>query len=379
MLKKIVGGLDAKNIGLCVFLDLQKAFDLVDHSILLRKLNYYGIRGISNKLLGSFLADRKQYVYLNNTSSTVRSVHLGVPQGSILSPLLFIIFINDIVNSSSILHFNLFADDTSLYLESNNMNDLYMTMNLELENVSNWILANKLSINVEKTVYLLFTRKKTLPHTPELLLFNKTIVRKSETKFLGIIIDDRLNWQSHAHFISGKIARMIGILHKISSLLTLPTLKIIYNSLIYPHLQYGIVFWNNVNKTKFNYIFRLQKKAIRLINKSGKFDHTEPLFKNNKILNLNDIMQMELCKFVHHDINVANHFNFRPRSDLHSYHTRYASDIQVPSVHTELARKFVSYKGVSLFNSLSDDIRSIPDKIHFKCKVKNYLLSMYTD
>ena len=122
LLKKIVGGMDAKNIGLYVFLDLQKAFDLVYHSVLLRKLNYCGIRGNSNNLSGSFLADNDQYVCLNNTSSTVRSVHLGVPQGSILSPLLFIIFINNIGNSSSILYFNLLADDISLYLDSSNIN-----------------------------------------------------------------------------------------------------------------------------------------------------------------------------------------------------------------------------------------------------------------
>ena len=126
-------------------------------------------------------------------------------------------------------------------------------------------MANKSSVNVEKAVCLLFTRKKTLPHTPELFLFSKTIVHESETTFVGKNL--LLNKQSHSHLISGKIARMIGILHKISSFLTLPTLKIIFIRLIYPRFQYGIVFWNNVKKTKFNRIFRMQNKALYTHNK----------------------------------------------------------------------------------------------------------------
>ena len=147
LLNQIIGGLEAGKLGLCVFLDLQKAFDMVDHDILLKKLHFYGIRGTPLKILENFLHNRKQYVYLNGTSSGFSDIIRGVPQGSVLSGLLFLIFINDIVNCSNIVHFNLFADDTSIYLKENNIANLYQIMNTELNKVSVWLCANKLSLN----------------------------------------------------------------------------------------------------------------------------------------------------------------------------------------------------------------------------------------
>ena len=178
--------------GLAVFLDLQKAFDLVDHRILLKKLEYYGVSGPSLELISSFIHDRNQCVKIKNSCSSFRRVLLGTPQGSSLSPLLFLIFINDITKASSVLHFNLFADDTSICFSDYNIENLFNTVNQELEKIAVWITANNLSLNVNKPVYLLFSGRKHLNMFPSLKICNAPIERKSETKFLGIVIDDRL-------------------------------------------------------------------------------------------------------------------------------------------------------------------------------------------
>ena len=161
LLEKIYGGLERNIYGIGVFLDLQKAFDVVNRRILLGKLNHYGVRGAPLQLLSSFLTNRKQYVKIKNNQSDTSLVQIGTPQGSILSPLLFLIFINDIVNCSNVLHFNLFADDTCVYLNDANLKELYRNLNLELVNLGKWISANCLSLNLSKTVYLLFSGKKT--------------------------------------------------------------------------------------------------------------------------------------------------------------------------------------------------------------------------
>ena len=160
LLDKVISGADEGNFGLCVFLDMQKAFDMVDHEILIKKLEYYGIRGTPLNLFKSYLTNRKQFVQLNRVSSKFSNICRGVPQGSTLSGLLFLLFINDIVNSSDKLFFNLFADDTSIYLNNANLNNLYDVMNEELVKVGNWLSANKLSLNVSKTTYILFKGKK---------------------------------------------------------------------------------------------------------------------------------------------------------------------------------------------------------------------------
>ena len=159
-LQKVITTLNNKEFGLAIFLDLQKAFDLVSHPILISKLRHYGINGAPLNLISSFLTNRQQCVKTNNTISSIKAVSIGTPQGSVLSPLLFNIFINDFVNCSNILHFNQYADDTSLFLSDKNAQNLYIRMNEELKKVARWIEANSLSLNVTKTVYLLFSGKK---------------------------------------------------------------------------------------------------------------------------------------------------------------------------------------------------------------------------
>ena len=350
---------------------------MVDHEILIGKLEYYGVRGHALELFKSYLTNRKLFVQLNKVSSKFSNICRGVPQGSTLSGLLFLLFINDVVNSSNKLFFNLFADDTSIYLKDKNLSALYDVMNEELVKVSNWLTANKLSLNVSKTTYILFKGKKKIRDIPQLYLFGNPISKVDSMKFLGILIDENINWKPQAKFVIGKLSRMIGVFSKIGENLNLSSLKTLYFSFIQPSLQYGINFWFPVSKDLQNKIFRLQKKAVRLINKSSFSAHTEPLFSKNKILKLKDLYYLETCKFIHQEVNFCNNFNLVRQSSLHNYSTRFNSNIVPRSLRTKYGSNFILCRGVNNYNNLSTEMKTLDTMRKFKCCLKLSLLSEY--
>ena len=376
-LGRVLGALNDGKFGVGVFLDLKKAFDCVDHGILLGKLFHYGVRGVPHRLIKSFLSDRRQYVKIGENKSYTASINIGTPQGSILSPLLFLVFINDIISSSSILNFNLFADDTCVFLHDDDLNLLYHRLNVELVHVKNWISANKLSLNLSKTVYLLFSGRKTLSNVPPLYLSNQPIQRKNSTKFLGLIIDDKLSWKEHASFLHGKLSRLSGVFTKVRIFLPPTALKTLYYALVHSHLNYGLVFWSTLNKTQFNKLFRLQKKFIRFIANSGRLAHTNPLFHNLSILKLEDLKKIEMSKFVFNDTRGPNFFEFSTQSSVHSHYTRNHLSLRLPHPRTNLLLKSVFYEGLKIFNSLDYDIKNCNNVHTFKFKLKCKLISSY--
>ena len=214
MYKKLSSAIDRNEFALGIFLDLSKAFDTLNHKILCHKLEYYGIRGVTLKWFKNYLENRMQFVYLNdyNVSSSLRNVSCGIPQGSILGPLLFIIYINDITTSSSILKSILFADDTNLFNSNQNFQQLIESTNFELNKLSEWFKSNKLSLNVDKTKFIIFGNKHILLNSSQLILDGKILEQVKETKFLGVVLDEKLNWSQHINHISLKISRGLGII-----------------------------------------------------------------------------------------------------------------------------------------------------------------------
>ena len=192
-------------MGAAFSFDLQKAFDTVNHNILISKLEHYGVRGCALQWFKSYLSDRSQFVSINGSESYLLKVTCGVPQGSVLGPILFLIYINDLPNVTERLQFYLFADDTNIYCQSDTLESLVVTVNCELKLLKKWLDTNKLSLNIDKTNYIIFhSKSKKLPSEPLTKIGKKHIKRVKFVKFLGLLLDENLDWKYHLNELSKK-------------------------------------------------------------------------------------------------------------------------------------------------------------------------------
>ena len=206
-----------------IFIDLSKAFDTVNHNILLEKLKAYGIQSENLTWFSSYLSNRKQFISYEDFKTEMKIVKCDVPQGSILGLLLFLIFVNDLNNSTKVLDPVLFADDKNLFCSDNNIRTLFVTANQRLSQINDWFLANKLSLNVGKTKYMLFHKFKDQENIPSKLsslqLKGNIIERENSLKFFGVILDEHLTCKKHIQLIEDKVSKNVGVLYKTSKLI----------------------------------------------------------------------------------------------------------------------------------------------------------------
>ena len=271
-----------------IFIDLSKAFDTIDHNKLLSKLENYGIRGNCYQLIKNYISPRTQHTTFLNEKSNPESVLFGVPQGSVLGPLLFLLYINDIINASNEGLYVLFADDTNIFVVAKTEIDAYKLANKILSDVNNYMMSNQLHINLGKCTYMYFrpmlnnkqrlTCARARIYNPELTinLNGKKIKKVDSTRFLGVIIDDKLTWEKHIDYLESKLKSAIVMIKRIKKFIPKSKYNTIYHSLFASHLSYCISVWGGTYKTKLSKIFLLQKRCLRILfGKELSFDHPE--------------------------------------------------------------------------------------------------------
>lgn len=378
---KLLESFDNKLNTIGVFLDLSKAFDTINHTTLLNKLRHYGIRGQALEWFRSYLSSREQFVMYKNTTSLLREVTCGVPQGSVLGPLLFIIYTNDLPNALRFTRCVLFADDTTVYYSSRNLEHVIQNISADLKNLTEWFKANKLSLNITKTNYMLFTKNdKDYKRNMNLRLSNEDITRVNSTKFLGMIIDDKLNWQSHIEHTKNKISSGLYALNKSKHVLGTKHLKTLYYSLIHPYITYGLLLWGSASKSLTKRIEIMQNKAIRSITNSKYNASALPLYKQLKILPLKHLYEQQLGKlmYMHSKHILPLHIQklFTPNNTIHTHGTRHANDPHFHHVTSSQIMSSFMHKAPAFWYQLSPHIKDSITTKTFIFRIKKHLLDI---
>ena len=315
----------------------------------------------------------QQQVKCNGTISSFKIIKFGVPQGSILGSLLFLIYINDLPSTSSILHFVLFADDSNVFASHRSYHELLLTVNRELLLVADWFKANKLSLNLTKTNYILFcSRRKSSPQQKgNIQIDNVDIPQVTSVKFLGVYVDQHITWNNHIEQIAKKIAKNVGVISRISYLLPTNILLTLYHCLIHPYIAYCNMIWASNYNSRLHRIIVLQKKAVRLIAGFPYNSHTG-------ILKVAQIKQIQICEFMHrytYKTLPSAYVNlYSLASDFHSYNTRNLASYRSEFARTNSRKFSVRCAGPVEWNKLPQGLRCIPNLNLFKQHLRMWLL-----
>ena len=358
-----------------IFLDLSKAFDMVVHSILLDKLSHYGIRGLSLDWFRSYLCNRKQYVKVGKGRSNLENISTGVPQGSVLGPLLFVIYTNDIFRSCRELKLIQYADDTTAYCANSNLDQLITSCNRELEALYNWLAANRLMLNTRKCCYVSVWRTPEVP----LIINGDAIQIVDHCKFLGVTIDQNLMFDYHINATLSKISSANGILMKSRYYLPVKTLKIMYHTLVLPHLMYAITVWGSCGITRLSRIQVCQNRSIRFIYGSA----ADEIYHSNNILKIKELfiyhILIKMYKLYNGDVSNPFFQELLLASQHSIYPTRFRNEHKLipPRYRLSLCYRSFLSQAIEFWNLLPANIAYSETMNIFKKELKKYLVNTY--
>jgi len=375
----ISSNLDKNNFSLAAFLDISKAFDTIDFIIMKSKLEKLGFRGITLDLIFNYLTNRKQYVDINKNKSHLCNIHYGVPQGSILGPLLFLLYINDLPNILNQCKIIMYADDVVVWHSGVCVDDLINTINIEMKNIFDWYTQNKLTINLKKSNYIIFHGiKKIVPtNIKPINLGNSILDRVFVTKYLGIYIQENLRWSIHIKKLCSKIAPHVGMISKIRHYFSQNVVLMYYYAFIHSHMSYAISIWGNTYQTAINPILILQKKSIRYLTFSNPISHSQPIFQFLNILPFHNLFQFSVCMImfkVKYNILFSKLMKDSVLKTIHNHKTRQNlnNNYFIQGISNNYGKFKLSYLGPVIWNKLPKEIKSITSLSSFRKKTKQF-------
>ena len=377
----VLDGINENEITAVCFIDLQKCFDTINHDLLLAILKMYGLIGMTYNWFSNYLNSRKQCVKNNHVLSSFLDIVMGVPQGSILGPILFLLFINDLPNAIVHSHCNLFADDTIVYSQANEMDVTESQLQNDLDNVMKWFHINKLHVNSSKSSCMTLTTKHNVRNL-QITMNDTPIAVQSAFKYLGVNISNKLSWDKHISQVCKRLGYSIQILRKLKGVVPLDDLITVYKTLVQPHIDYCITIWGYAPACQVQRVQRLQNKIIRLVTGIYSWDISPRI-----ILQDLDIANVTQRRNYFNGINVfkcldgsfPNYMSdmLSYTSEYNEYNTRNVSnnELYVPRPRLDLYRQSFQYTGPMLYNSLPNTIKNVESLLCFKKELRSHVLS----
>ena len=345
-------------------------------------MEYYGFRGHVNLFIRSYLENRQQFALINGKKSNTTSIETGVPQGSVLGPLLFIVYVNDLVNSIKDGKTTLFADDTSILLHDKDLKLLKHRSENTLKEVYDWLVCNKLTLSWEKTFFVIYhSYKKNADVIHELRVYDNRVKRAKSAKYLGMIIDETLSWNEHVTNLCNTLSRNFNLFYNIRNIIPDQLKKNLYYSLVYSHIQYGIELYGACKKQLSNKIQILQNKLLKVLFNLPYREDTNKLHYTLKVLKVDDIRKANILKFVYEAINKIsikvfhNHYIFH--RDIHNRNSRQSYRLYLNRVNTKYGENTIQYKGTKLWNDLKLNTQKCSSIHIFKKAIKQQFLEKY--
>ena len=383
LIDNIKNYVDNGEYALGIYLDLKKAFDTVDHKILLTKLDNYGFRGHVNHFICSYLSDRKQYSVVNGHKSDIQDITVGVPQGSVLGPLFFLLYVNDIKNCLDDEYISLFADDTSVLIHNRDLHVLKTNAERTIGRLYTWFNSNKLSLSIEKTHFIIYhtKRRQIDARFNKLTVHGFDINRVTWVKHLGLIIDENLSWEKHVQQLCNSLSRYFSVFYNIRGSVPNAFKRQLYYSLVYSRVQYGIEMYGTCRKTLLDRVQVIQNKLLKVLYQKDYRTGTNELHKELNLLKVDDIYKYLVLQFVYKTVNRLNidHFSgyFRFREEAHGYNLRNKNYIVKKRVKTNYGKTTTQFNGATLWNEINSEIKAISSMNAFKRAIRGIFMNKY--